>query len=268
MAVPMTLLASLLMLSSVQASDIADGATGKFMAYHVTPAVDSRISSRTDSEIQKMADKEEDKDVQKLLNSESNMPIGLSAIGFALLSLAAVVGVRMRRGMQPAIASSGGHGIDMSIPLATVSGDNTLELKSQRPALAQPNFKSPFALFDPLGLGRESELQHGRMALTAVYFLSPQKANSTTARSAEDTYWEGEAPPSYVLGNLQNAPSGLLGPASGIFLAIGLYCVSASQIASPLTAATVNPAYVAGSLCVPVSWGLHVAAWIQKKNGM
>merc|ERR1711924_169425 len=47
-----------------------------------------------------------------------------------------------------------------------------------------------------------------------------------------------------------------------------LYCVSASQIASPLTAATVNPAYVAGSLCVPVSWGLHVAAWIQKKNGM
>merc|ERR1712216_42922 len=220
----MTLLASLLMLSSVQASDIADGATGKFMAYHVTPAVDSRISSRTDFEIQKMADKEEDKDVQKLLNSESKMPIGLSAIGFALLSLAAMVGVRMRRGMQPVIASSGGHGIDMSIPLATVSGDNTLDLKSQLPALTQPNFKSPFALFDPLDLGRQSELQHG--------------------------------------------PSSLLGPASGIFLAIGLYCVSASQIASPLTAATVNPAYVAGSLCVPVSWGLHVAAWIQKKNGM
>merc|ERR1719271_2239539 len=209
--------------------------------------------------MQKIADKEEDKDVQKLLNSESNMPVGLSAIGFALLSLAAVVGVRMRRGMQPAIAISGGHGIDMSTPLAPVSGDNTLDHKSQRPALAQPNFKSPFALFDPLDLGRQSELQHGRMALTAVYFLSPQKANSTTARSAEDTYWEGEAPPSYVLGNLQNAPSGLLGPASGIFLAIGLYCVSASQ-----TAATVNPAYVAGSLCVPVSWGLHVAAWIQK----
>jgi len=246
------------MFAGVQASDTADGS--KFMAYHVNRAVDSRISSRTDFEIQKIADKEEDKDVQKLLNSESNMPIGLSAIGFALLSLAAVVGVRMRRGMQTAIASSGGHGIDMSIPLATVSGDNTLDLKS--------NFKSPFALFDPLGLGRASELQHGRMALTAVYFLSPQKANSTTARSAEDTYWEGEAPPSYVLGNLQNAPSGLLGPASGIFLAIGLYCVSASQIASPLTAATVNPAYVAGSLCVPVSWGLHVAAWIQKKNGM
>ena len=84
----------------------------------------------------------------------------------------------------------------------------------------------------------------------------------------EDTYWEGEAPPSYVLGNLANAPSGLLGPMSGIFLLVGMYCVSASQLGAPLTAATVNPFYIAGSLCVPVSWGLHVAAWIQKKNDM
>ena len=84
----------------------------------------------------------------------------------------------------------------------------------------------------------------------------------------EDTYWEGEAPPSYVLGNLANAPSGLLGPMSGVFLLVGLYCVSASQLGAPLTAATVNPFYIAGSLCVPVSWGLHVAAWIQKKNDM
>ena len=49
----------------------------------------------------------------------------------------------------------------------------------------------------------------------------------------EDTYWEGEAPPSYVLGNLANAPSGLLGPMSGVFLLVGLYCVSASQLGSP-----------------------------------
>ena len=50
----------------------------------------------------------------------------------------------------------------------------------------------------------------------------------------EDTYWEGEAPPSYVLGNLANAPSGLLGPMSGIFLLVGLYCVSASQLGALL----------------------------------
>ena len=71
-----------------------------------------------------------------------------------------------------------------------------------------------------------------------------------------------------MLGNLANAPSGLLGPMSGVFLLVGLYCVSASQLGSPLTAAPVNPFYIAGSLCVPVSWGLHVAAWIQKKNDM
>ena len=88
------------------------------------------------------------------------------------------------------------------------------------------------------------------------------------ALSMEDTYWEGEAPPSYVLGNLQNAPSALLGPVSGIFLVVGLYCVGASQLGAPLSATTANPFYIAGSLCVPVSWGLHVAAWIQKKNGL
>ena len=47
---------------------------------------------------------------------------------------------------------------------------------------------------------------------------------------AEGTYWEGEAPPSKVLGNLAGAPSILLGPASGVFLLIGLYCVASSQI--------------------------------------
>ena len=57
------------------------------------------------------------------------------------------------------------------------------------------------------------------------------------------------------------------GASSGIFLLVGLYCVSASQLGAPLTAATVNPFYIAGSLCVPVSWGLHVACWIQRQNG-
>ena len=47
---------------------------------------------------------------------------------------------------------------------------------------------------------------------------------------AEGTYWEGEAPPSKVLGNLAGAPSILLGPASGVFLLVGLYCVASSQI--------------------------------------
>mmetsp|Transcript_24217 Transcript_24217/g.72660 ORF Transcript_24217/g.72660 Transcript_24217/m.72660 type:complete len:126 (+) Transcript_24217:75-452(+) len=102
--------------------------------------------------------------------------------------------------------------------------------------------------------------------------LAPVRRAARAAPKAqltmEDTYWEGEAPPSYVLGNLAGAPSALLGPVSGIFLMVGLYCVSASQLGAPLTAETLNPFYIAGSLCVPVSWGLHVAAWIQKKNDM
>mmetsp|Transcript_33616 Transcript_33616/g.103181 ORF Transcript_33616/g.103181 Transcript_33616/m.103181 type:complete len:126 (+) Transcript_33616:163-540(+) len=116
------------------------------------------------------------------------------------------------------------------------------------------------------------------LCATAAAFTSAGRRALPTHRAAakrapaamtmEDTYWEGEAPPSYVLGNLAGAPSALLGPVSGIFLIIGLYCVSASQLGAPLSASSVNPFYIAGSLCVPVSWGLHVAAWIQKKNDM
>ena len=197
-ALPMTLLAGLLMLSSVQASDIANsskslgfsfeymssrsesskssiGDTGKLFAHHLkhmehvgrpeatsdhndlvetapaTPTVDSPFMTYSDklvhplaptqdtltfasaqagairsgkhSEPQKIADNKEDTYVQKLLSNESSKPIEFSAIvvAVALLSLAAMVGVRMRRRMQPAIALAGssGHGNDMSIPLAT-----------------------------------------------------------------------------------------------------------------------------------------------------
>ena len=71
---------------------------------------------------------------------------------------------------------------------------------------------------------------------TASAFVAPHKkalpaarvtrAPTKAAMTMEDTSWEGEAPPSYVLGNLQNAPSALLGPVSGIFLLVGLYCVA------------------------------------------
>lgn len=83
----------------------------------------------------------------------------------------------MRRGMQRviALACSGRHELDMSIPMATISRDATLEPKSLRP--------SPFDLWDPLGFGegaseaqvrntRESELLHGRAVTTAVFFVS------------------------------------------------------------------------------------------------
>merc|ERR1719506_3575046 len=64
----------------------------------------------------------------------SSMPLALSAMGVALLTLAAMLGVRMRRGLQQAtaFASGGGHESDMSVVLASTSADGLLELKTQQ----------------------------------------------------------------------------------------------------------------------------------------
>merc|ERR1719333_444011 len=65
-------------------------------------------------------------------------------------------------------------GIDMSIPLATVSGGNTLDCKSER-ALA----KVKHTAWDPLGLGEgapAAHVKHGQIAMTAVFFLSPSSS--------------------------------------------------------------------------------------------
>lgn len=224
MALPLTLLAGLLMLSSVQANDIADNSM--FMAHHLNHMErggrTEAVRTSKDFEPQKIEGMEEGKDVQKLLTNESNMLVGLSAIGIALLSFAVMVGVRMRRGVQPAIvlASSDRNGIDMSTPLANVSGNNTWELMSQSTPVRSPehmlqgseralakdmhaHINSPFALWDPLGLGedapeahaknfRRSELQHGLVAwsaMTSVFFVSLQKPNpmsAATLRAADD----------------------------------------------------------------------------------
>jgi len=57
----------------------------------------------------------------------------MSAVGVSLLTLAAMLAVRMRRGLQqaPAYAGSGGHESDMSTALAPASAGNILELRTQ-----------------------------------------------------------------------------------------------------------------------------------------
>jgi len=82
-------------------------------------------------------DKEELKAAQKLLANDSIMPLGLSAIGVSLLTLAAMLGVRIRRGSQQAttFANCGGHESDMSVALAPTSVDGILELKMQQPSI-------------------------------------------------------------------------------------------------------------------------------------
>merc|ERR1719271_1041929 len=68
-------------------------------------------------------DKEELKAAQKLLANDSSMPLGLSALGVSLLTIAGMLGVRIRRGLQQATTSAcgGGHEFDMSVALAPTS---------------------------------------------------------------------------------------------------------------------------------------------------
>jgi len=88
--------------------------------------------AKDDLEPSNIVDKEEQQTVQKLLANASNMPMTLSAIGVALLSLATMLGARKWR------ASSGVLGSDMSVAMAPASGDNTMELKAQSETTPMP----------------------------------------------------------------------------------------------------------------------------------
>merc|ERR1719243_343453 len=225
--------AGLLMLAGAQAGDVADrsmhngflsqyvgsdasktsvGDYNKFMTPQFSRMKHGGAAdalSQQDFNPSKIAKEQEEKSVQKLLTSENSMPIGTSAIAVSLLSLAAMLGVRMRRGLQQAT--------DMSIALAPASADNILELKAvestvrgevgwsqqssenSRPLTvgyagpsaaadftdvqSLPGILEPTGFFDPLSLSegaspselkryREAELTHGRVAMLAsVGFL-------------------------------------------------------------------------------------------------
>ena len=82
--------------------------------------------------------------------------------------------------------------------------------------------------------------------------------------------WWGDKdyPPSDVLGIGKDVPSAIYGPAAGVVFFIGCYCVAQSNLLNILSGSTVNGWLVFGSLGVIYSWGLHVASWIQKQNGL
>eukprot|EP00429_Kryptoperidinium_foliaceum_P042613 CAMPEP_0176111196 /NCGR_PEP_ID=MMETSP0120_2-20121206/55838_1 /TAXON_ID=160619 /ORGANISM="Kryptoperidinium foliaceum, Strain CCMP 1326" /LENGTH=134 /DNA_ID=CAMNT_0017445409 /DNA_START=62 /DNA_END=466 /DNA_ORIENTATION=- len=91
---------------------------------------------------------------------------------------------------------------------------------------------------------------------------------------AEDTYWEDEYPPSKVLGPLMSKmPSGLLGMVSLVFLFACVYSCGQSFVLQQEPGALASGSwvkwyYVLGGAMGPLAWGTHVAAWIQRKNGM
>merc|ERR1719247_1362774 len=75
----------------------------------------------------KIADREDKQAAQNLLANESYNPMSLSAIGIGLVSLMTMLGVRLRRGLQP----PGGLGFEMPMNTVSALGDNVMEMKSQ-----------------------------------------------------------------------------------------------------------------------------------------
>uniref|UniRef100_A0A7S3LAS7 Uncharacterized protein n=1 Tax=Amphora coffeiformis TaxID=265554 RepID=A0A7S3LAS7_9STRA len=98
--------------------------------------------------------------------------------------------------------------------------------------------------------------------------------STTTALQAEETYWEGEYPPSSVLGPIMSKmPSALLAMLSIVCLSACAVSVFESGLLAREPGATASGEwvkwyYVLGSFGGPLAWGTHVAAWIQRKNGM
>jgi len=83
--------------------------------------------STKDIQSPKIADREDKQAVQKLLAKERYNPIALSAICIGLVSLIALLEVRLRRGLQPA----GVLGLDMPMNTESTLGDNVMEMRSQ-----------------------------------------------------------------------------------------------------------------------------------------
>jgi len=86
-------------------------------------------------------------------------------------------------------------------------------------------------------------------------------------------YWEGEYPPSKVLGPiLSKMPSGLLGLLSAASLGACVYsCIQSGVLQHEPNAlqdgSWVKWYYVLMGFGGPIAWGLHVASWIQRENG-
>jgi hypothetical protein len=111
-------------------------------------------------------------------------------------------------------------------------------------------------------------------AMSTPAFVSQKVTAATSLQMAEDMYWEGEYPPSKVLGPIMSKmPSGVLGMLSLVFLGICAFsCFQSSLLQQEpgalSTGEWVKWYYVLGGFGGPLAWGTHVAAWIQRKNGM
>ena len=111
-------------------------------------------------------------------------------------------------------------------------------------------------------------------SISSPIMTSTQSLPKSTLAMAEDMTWEGEYPPSKVLGPIMSKmPSGLLGLISLVCAGACVYSIAQSQVLIQEPGALesgnwVKWYYVLGSFGGPLAWGTHVASWIQRKNGM
>merc|ERR1719183_1960932 len=100
--------------------------------------------------------------------------------------------------------------------------------------------------------------------------VAARAANVVAELETEDMWWgDKDYPPSAVLGIGRDVPSLVFGISSGIALFIGLSCIAESNLLNILSGSNINGWRTAGALVLPIySWGLHVACWIQRQNGM
>jgi hypothetical protein len=92
---------------------------------------ESLISTK-EFNLPKIGDQEGMKAVQKLFVNGSNTPITLSAIGIGLLTLATMLGVGIRKMLQPAtVAASSGALGSVSKNMAPGLGDNIMEMQAE-----------------------------------------------------------------------------------------------------------------------------------------
>merc|ERR1719311_1372146 len=83
-------------------------------------------------DLQKIADREENQAVQKLPATGSNDPIPLSIFGIGLISFVTMLGLTLRRALQPATipTNSGGLGLDM--PMMEMKSHDSHKMSSSR----------------------------------------------------------------------------------------------------------------------------------------
>jgi len=114
-------IAGLLLVAESQASDGFLPKYDKFVAPNLHP---------TAQDLSKIVDREEDQAVQKVLANNSNDPISLSIFGIGLVSFVTMLGLTLRRAMQPATIPANSGGLDM--PMMEMKSQDSHNMSSSR----------------------------------------------------------------------------------------------------------------------------------------